>query len=262
MNSSPESIERATGHLDAERAQFQRLRRHADPRQRERIIEAHLPLARHLARRYGGSDEPLEDLFQVACVGLVKAVDRYDPGRGFAFSSFALPTILGELRRHFRDHGWAVRVPRRLQELSLRADRATAVLTAEFGRAPGVAELAARLEVSEEDVLGALEVGCALRAAPLPGERDRDEDDRGGPPAPGAVDDGYRQAEHRASLAPLLGTLSDAERQVLALRFGGDLTQTEIAERVGISQMQVSRLIRRSVERLQAAADPAASAAA
>lgn len=234
-----------------ERARFARARASADPRDRERLIEDYLPLARHVARRYAGGDEPLEDLVQVAYLGLVKAVDRYDPEHGAAFSSFAMPTILGELRRHFRDRAWSVRVPRALQELSLRIDRTIPQLTAELGRQPTAGDLATRLGVGEEDVLEALEVASVYRTAPLPA--DGDDDDR--PSAvPGAVDDGYARAEQRALLAPLLRELGDTERRVLDLRFAEDLTQTEIAERVNVSQMQVSRLIRRSLGRLQEAA--------
>jgi RNA polymerase sigma-B factor len=243
----------ARARLFDERVAFARLRRDADPRERERLIETHLPLARHLASRYSDSEEPPEDLFQTACVGLIKAVDRYDPGRGFAFSSFALPTILGELRRHFRDRTWAVRVPRALQDLSLRVDRAATSMSAELRRVPVVRELAAHLGVSEEAVLEALEAAGAQRTAPLV----LDDDDGEEParvPAQGVIDEAFERAEQRATLDPLLAELDETERLVLRMRVDQDLTQTEIADRVGVSQMQVSRLIRRGIEHLQEAA--------
>ncbi len=241
-------------HRLAEPARFAGAR--ADPRERERLIAAHLPLARAMAQRYLGSDEPFEDLLQVACVGLVEAVDRFDPAHGFAFSSFATPTILGELRRHFRDRAWSVRPPRGLQELSLRIDRTTDPLTAELGRPPSVGDLADALEVGEHHILEALAVASAYRAAPLPADDDDDENGRADVPA--AVDDGYARAEQRALLAPLLRTLTEAERRIIHLRFHDDLTQTEIAARVRGSQVQVSRVLRRGVGRLQDAAADAA----
>jgi RNA polymerase sigma-B factor len=239
--------------LAEERERFTRLHAHADPRRREHLIETHLGLARHLALRYGATEEPQEDLFQVACVGLIKAVDRYDPERGFAFSSYAVPTILGELRRHFRDRTWAVRMPRAVQDLSLRIDRAVTAWTAEHGRPPGVRELAAHLKVTEEEVLEAIEAAGAHHAAPLALE-EHDGEEQDVARAPGVLDEGFEQAERRATLAPLLATLGERERLVLRLRFEEDLTQSEIAARIGVSQMQVSRLIRRGLERLQAEA--------
>jgi RNA polymerase sigma-B factor len=239
---------------DGERARFARLQADPDPRERERLIETHLGLARHLALRYAGTEEPLEDLFQVACIGLIKAVDRYDPARGTAFSSFAVPTILGELRRHFRDRTWAVRMPRAVQELSLRIDRAVTAMSPELGRPPGVRDLAGHLQVCEEDVLEAIEAAGAHHAAPLAlNEHDGEEEDL--VRAPGVIDGGYERAEQRATLAPLLAQLGETERRVLRLRFEEDLTQTEIATRIGVSQMQVSRLIRRGLEHLQAEAE-------
>ncbi len=223
---------------------------------RERLAERYLPLARRLARRYQRSEEPLEDLVQVASLGLLKAIDRFDTSRDVAFSSFAVPTILGELKRHFRDRTWSVRVPRDLQELALRVDRAVAELSLGKRRAPTVAELAAALDVDEEQVLEALRAAGAYHAgsldAPRPGGGGVDTPGESLADVLGEEEDGFRRAEERATLAPLLAHVSSRERLVLTLRFGEDLTQAEIGERIGVSQMQVSRLIRQALIRLRA----------
>jgi RNA polymerase sigma-B factor len=229
---------------------FTRLRAGGGPAARDAAVERYLPLARSLAARYRRSGEPLEDLEQVASIGLLNAIDRFDLDRGIAFSSFAVPTILGELRRHFRDRTWAMRVPRQLQELSLRIERARDELTAVLGRQPTVAEVAGRLRVDEELVLQALELTTAHHTVPLDGAWTGDDDelpDR----SPGTVDDGYARAEARAVLAPLLGTLSAEDAQIVFLRFREDLTQDAIARRVGVSQMQVSRVLYRSLAHLR-----------
>ena len=192
----------------------------------------------------------------MASLGLVKAVDRFDPGRAVAFSSFAVPTILGELKRHFRDKGWSVRVPRDLQELALRLDRAQQDAARDLGRAPTSAELAQRLGVSEEEVLEAREAAHAYRAVSL--DRPRGEDDEAGPAvadAMGGDDPGFGRAEDAATVDQLLQVLAPREREVLRLRFSEDLTQQEIGERIGVSQMHVSRLIRQAIARLGEAAD-------
>ena len=209
---------------------------------RHRVVESHLPLVRHLARRYTDRGEPLDDLVQVGTIGLLKAVDRYDPDRGVPFSAFAVPTVLGEIRRHFRDRGWAVRVPRRLQELSrLLADARTA-LTQELGRAPTVAELAERAGVDEDAVLEGMESAGAYTTVPL---------DAGESDAPGAWlasdDDDMRGVEDREALRPLLARLPARERRIIALRFVRGMSQSQIAEEVGISQMHVSRLLSRTL---------------
>ncbi len=255
------TIEARATRRHQERRLFERYAQHRDQRDRERLVDLHRPLAQHLARRYAGGEEPFDDLLQVAYIGLLKAIDRYDLSQGTAFSSFALPTILGELRRHFRDRTWCVRVPRGPQELSLRIERAGGVLAARLGRWPNAGELAEHLEVRMEDVVDALAVGRAHRAAPL---EFGDEDDDGGSNSavPGALDDGYDQAEYRATLARLLTHLGAQEQEILRLRFAEDLTQTEIAGRVGVSQMHVSRVIRRSLARLQDAAHAEARPAA
>ena len=226
-----------------------------DQRLRAQLVERFLPLARQLARRYEHTDEPLEDLVQVASIGLVKAIDRFDPGRGFAFSSFAVPTILGELRRHFRDRTWSVRVPRDLQELSLSVDRVAATLTHDLHRPPTIAEIAESLSTSEEAVLEAREAAGAYRATSLQAPRGGEEDS-GETLADqlGADERGFDLAEDRATLDRVLACLTAREREVLRLRFEEDLTQAEIGERIGVSQMQISRIIRRSISSLRSAA--------
>ena len=246
-------------HLAVERQRFARYRARRDPRERERLVEYYMPLARSLARRYAKAGEPLDDLVQVACIGLMKAVDRFDPERGHAFSSFAVPTILGELRRYFRDHSWAVRVPRDLQELWLRIERARTELAVEIGHAPTVRELAHRLGSDDETILAALEAASAHRAEPLVPDGER-AGEQGGAMA-GCVDLGYELVEDRDVLAVLFSHLDARERRVLYLRFHEELTQTEIGHRIGTSQMSVSRILRSSLERLRAVADAESSAA-
>jgi RNA polymerase sigma-B factor len=224
-----------------------------EQRRRDEAVLRYLPLARSLARRYRHTGEPIEDLEQVACIGLVHAIDRFDPARGAAFSSFAVPTILGELRRYFRDRTWALRVPRQLQELTWRIERARDELTVSIGRQPTVAELAGHLNVGEELILQALELALVQWTVPIDGPapgHDEDETE----PLPGRLDDGYDRAEDRAVLGQLLETLPAGDAQIVALRFCGDLTQDAIAQRVGSSQMHVSRVLHRSLTRLRDAA--------
>lgn len=230
-------------------------REHQDARARELLAERYLPLARRLARRYQRAEEPLEDLVQVASLGLLKAIDRFDASRDVAFSSFAVPTVLGELKRHFRDRTWSVRVPRDLQELALRVDRTASELSLASGHAPTVGELATAVGVSEEQVLDALGAASAYRAGSLDAPRSAQGGEDAGEPlvgdALGIEESGFERAEERAALAPLLARISPRERLVLTLRFGEDLTQAEIGERIGVSQMQVSRLIRAALARLR-----------
>jgi RNA polymerase sigma-B factor len=236
---------------------FSRYRRQHDQAAREALVERFLPLATQLARRYHRGHEPLDDLIQVASVGLLKAIDRFDPARGTAFSSFAVPTIVGELKRYYRDKGWAVRVPRDLQDLTLRVERATDRLVHTLGRAPTVSELADDLGVTIEDVLEAHEAAAAHRADSL--DRPGSDDDQDGLQVIdtlGGEEPGYLQAEHSATLEPMLSALSDREREILRLRFAEDLTQSEIGDRVGLSQMHISRLLRQAVARLREAAQP------
>ncbi len=233
---------------------FERLRLHEDARAREQLIERYLPLARRLARRYQRAEEPMEDLVQVASLGLLKAVDRFDPSRPVVFSSYAVPTILGELKRHFRDRTWSVRVPRDLQELALRVDGVVTQLATTTGRSPSVGDIARAVDLPPEQVLEALEAAAAYRAGSLDAPRSAQGEDSGETLADtlGQEDGSFRRVEERATLEPLLRHISERERLVLELRFRADLTQAEIGERIGVSQMQVSRLIRQALARLRA----------
>jgi RNA polymerase sigma-B factor len=238
-----------------ERALFEQYAQRRDPFTRGALVERFLPLARSLARRYEHPSEPLDDLVQVASLALVKAIDRYDPSRGYAFTSFAVPTIVGELKRHFRDRTWAVRPPRELQELSLRLDRAASMLAQKIDRAPTVSELARTVGTNEEHVVEALQARAGRSALSLqaPGpEEDCGptlEDELGG------NDDGYARAESRAMLDRLMTLLPARDRQVLRLRFGADMTQAEIGALLGVSQMQVSRIIRQTIAHLHHVAE-------
>jgi RNA polymerase sigma-B factor len=225
-----------------------------DPRLREALVERFLPLARSIAKRYRKAEEPFDDLLQVASLGLLKAVDRFDPERGIAFSSFAVPTIVGELRRHFRDRCWMVRPPRELQERTLEVDKVRGELTTRLGRSPSVREIGQALELDDEQVLEALQAQQGMRAtsldAPRPGV---DDPDATLGDATGMVDEGLHLAEHRATISQLFARLDDRERRVLRLRFEEDMTQEQIGKLVGVSQMQVSRIIRGAVAKLSAA---------
>jgi RNA polymerase sigma-B factor len=221
---------------------------------RDQLVAAHMSLAAYLARRFANRGQPLDDLVQVASLSLLKAVDRFDPDLGIEFSTYATTTIVGELKRHLRDRGWAVRAPRRMQELYLTLSQVVDTLGQELGRSPNIAELAAEVQASEEDVLEALEAGQAYRFASLDAPRS-DTD----PPEPlgerlGEEDVELARAEERATLDPLLEQLPHRQRQVIRLRFFEGLTQSEIARRLGISQMQVSRLLTRSVSQLRSLA--------
>ncbi len=232
-----------------------RYHRDGDQQAREALVERFLPLARQLARRYQRGSESLDDLVQVASLGLLKAIDRFEPDRPTAFSSFAVPTILGELKRHFRDKGWSVRVPRDLQELAVRVERETEELARQLGRAPTSAEVAEHMQIRVEQVLEAREAAGAYRAVSLDRSRDEDDEEGGLGESMGIEDPGFGHAEDVATIQRLVGVLSDREREVLRLRFAEDLTQSEIGARVGVSQMHVSRLIRQAVVRLREAAE-------
>ena len=212
-----------------------------------------MPLARQLAARYQRPEEPFDDVFQVACFGLLKAVERFDVGRGVAFSSYAVPTITGEIKRHFRDRTWSVRVPRDLQELALRVDRVVGDLTRELGRQPSVDEVARAVDVTGEEVLEAMQAAGAYRSASLDAPRASVDEDAGDTlgDAMGITEDGYERAEQRALLQSLMDGLTMREREVVRLRFDEDLTQAEIGERIGVSQMQVSRVLRQAITRLR-----------
>jgi len=245
--------------FDAERRQqlrdmFVAFAETRSPRVRDELIEAHIGLAEYLARRFNNRGEPLDDLVQVASTGLIKAVDRFEPERGLEFSTYATHTIVGELKRHFRDKGWAVRVPRRMQELHLRLGQIVALLNQDLGRSPTVAEIAVEAGVSDEEILEAMEAGQAYRFtsldAPSPGED-------GGSLSTnlGSDDVSMIDVEHRATLSPLLAQLPERQQRILHLRFFEGLTQSEIASRLDISQMHVSRLLARSLAQLRASAE-------
>jgi RNA polymerase sigma-B factor len=225
---------------------------------REELAERMLPLARSLARRYAGKGEPLDDLEQVASLGLLKAIDRFDVTREVRFATFAVPTIAGELKRHFRDRGWMLRVPRDIQELSARVVRAREALTRELGRSPSVNEVATALGAGVEQVLEAVRAADAYRMMSL------DEplaEGAGALEAIGGEDDGYELAEHRVLLRLGLDGLGEREREIVRLRYYEGLTQREIARAVGVSQMHVSRLIRRSIDSMRDTIEPVARAA-
>jgi RNA polymerase sigma-B factor len=237
-----------------ERELFDRLATTGDQRAREALVERYLPLARSLALRYQRSLETMDDLLQVACVGLVKAVDGFDPRRGIAFSSYAVPTILGEIKRHFRDRTWAVRVPRDLQELSLRVDRSIVELSERLQRQPSVREIAAELRADEEHVLEALQAGGAQRTLSFDAPRGAGDDVVTLADWIGVRDSGFDRAEDRATTESLMKMLTQREREILRMRFAEDMTQAEIGDVVGISQMQVSRIIRQAVARMHTVA--------
>ena len=245
------TVERST----EDRALFERYLDRRDPVDREVLVERFLPLARQLARRYQRPEEPFDDLFQVACLGLVKAIDRFDLSRDVAFSSYAVPTILGEIKRYFRDRTWSVRVPRDLQEMALRVDRKVSELSTDLRRQPTVSEIAEAVGIEEEDVLEALEASGAYRATSLSTPRGN-EDDAGETlgDTVGTSEEGFGLAESRATIEQLMRAVTPREREVLRLRFEEDLTQAEIGERIGVSQMQVSRIIRQSIARLRTVA--------
>jgi RNA polymerase sigma-B factor len=253
----------AVGRDIGSRELFERWQRHKDPHARERLVERYLPLARSLAARYRGrAGEPFDDLLQVASLGLLKALDRFDLDRGLAFSSFAVPTILGELKRYFRDLGWSVHVPRGAQERALKVEEAEQKLTTARGRPPTVPELAEYLEFSIEDVLDALETAGAHHAVSLDAPH-ADEDGESTTLAAsfGQNDERFELIEDGLTISSVARQLPMNEREVLELRFVEDLTQTQIAERIGVSQMQVSRILRHALARMSelAHAEPPAS---
>jgi RNA polymerase sigma-B factor len=233
---------------------FARWQQHGDEAAREALVRRYLPLAKRLARRYLRSSEPFEDLQQVASLGLLKALDRFDPARGHSFQAFVVPTMLGEMRRHFRDVGWSVHVPRSAQERALKVRDAQEAFANEHGRAPTVNQLAVYLELGAEEVIDALVAMQGYQTlsldAPRPGEPGDTVMSYGD--SLGEEDERYELVELDATVAPVLGQIPLHARRILHMRFVEDLTQTQIAARVGISQMQVSRLLRRSLAELRA----------
>jgi RNA polymerase sigma-B factor len=226
----------------------------ADPRRtavREELVTGHLPLAEHIATRFSHRGVPREDLVQVATVGLINAVDRFEPDRGSDFLSYAVPTIMGEVRRHFRDASWSIRVPRRLKELNLAITAASGELSQRLGRAPTPSEIASHLNLSQEDVFEGLEAGNAYHSVSLDEALSADSDSDPLADMLGEEDAALEGVENYESLRPLIEKLPERERLILTLRFFRNLTQTQIAERIGISQMHVSRLLARTLERLR-----------
>lgn len=247
---------------DGSRRLFERWQQDRDEGARDALVLRFMPLARNLARRYDRSSEPFEDLLQVASVGLLKALNRFDPERGCSFPSFAVPTILGEMRRYFRDCGWSVHMPRGDQERALKVREAQETLTAEHGRAPTVNQISVYLELDQEQVIDALQAGQAYDTLSLDAPRPGAEDDAMSyGDSIGGDDERYELVELDATVVAALGHIPPRERAMLRMRFVEDLTQTEIAQRVGISQMQVSRLLRRSLDQLRALTRDAASGA-
>jgi RNA polymerase sigma-B factor len=218
---------------------------------RSQLVSIHQPLVEHLARRFRNRGEPYDDLVQVATIGLIKAIDRYDPARGVEFSTYATPTIVGEIKRWFRDKGWAVRVPRRLQELRLEIGAATGALAQELGRSPTVAELAERIGASEDEILDGIESAAAYSTLSLDAPEGSDSDGPSVLDMLGAEDEALEGVENREALKPLLAGLPERERRILLLRFFAGMTQSQIAVEVGISQMHVSRLLARTLVRLR-----------
>ncbi|MFL5839047.1 MAG: SigB/SigF/SigG family RNA polymerase sigma factor [Thermoleophilaceae bacterium] len=230
---------------------LRRYHREGDVGARQELIERHVAFVRRLAQRYARRGEQLEDLTQVGCVGLIKAIDRFDGGYGASLTTYAAPNILGEIKRHFRDRGWSVRVPREIQELNVKLTRMVDALTTRLGRSPSVDELAEAAGATLEQVLEAMESSAAYSALSL-SEGPDPEDEGGGPMETLGEDDlGYEQSEQRITLATGIQRLPARERAILHLRFFEGLTQSEIAERVGISQMHVSRLIRNSLDSMR-----------
>jgi RNA polymerase sigma-B factor len=241
-----------------EQALFVRYQRSGDAIARRELVERFLPLARKLARRYEQASEPLEDLIQVASLALVKAVDRFDAERGDAFSSYAVPTILGELKRHFRDTGWALHVPRGLQERVLEVNNTIESLARRLGRSPSPQQVSEQMNMPVEDVLEAIEAGAAYNTASIDTpRRSGDEEPSTIAETLGEPDARFERIEESATIERGLKSLPERERSILFLRFAEGLTQAEIADRIGISQMHVSRLIRRAIDRVRAVSDAA-----
>lgn len=242
---------------DRTRELFRRYKEGGDAEARDQLIVSHLNLVRFLASKFKNRGESLEDLVQVGTIGLIKAIDRFDPERGLEFTTYATPTIMGEIKRHFRDKGWSVRVPRRLQELSAKVNQATDELTNQLQRSPSVAEIAEHLGASVDEVLEAMESSSAYSSVPLEGGGSSDDDE-----APSVIDHYATEdadlaaSDDRIVLEDAIADFSPRERDVIRMRFVDGLTQVEIAERMGISQVQVSRLLRRTLRRIQDKIDP------
>ena len=231
---------------EQDRELLRRYHEEGDTGAREELVQRHLPLVRSLARRYAGRGEPLDDIEQVGAIGLIKAIDRFELEREVSLATYATPNVVGEIKRHFRDKGWAIRVPRALQELNAKMSATIDRLTSKLGRSPSIAEIAESLGTTPEEVLEAIEVGSAYTTLSLSGGPSG-EDEADPLEAIGGEDEEFERTEDRAALAPALAHLPQREREILRMRFEDGLPQTHIAERVGLSQMHVSRLIRKSL---------------
>jgi RNA polymerase sigma-B factor len=235
-----------------DRELLRRYHEHGDLQAREQLIEHYMSLVRSLARRYSYRGEQLDDLVQIGAIGLIKAIDRFDLDRGVELTTYATPNIIGEIKRHFRDKGWAVRVPRGLQELNVQLSRLVEQLTVQLGRSPTITELAKASGSTEEEVLEALESGRAYSSLSLSSGGGEGDDELDPLESIGEEEHEYEVSEDRAVLEPGMRALDERERRILHLRFFDGLTQSQIAQQVGISQMHVSRLIRRSLEKIRA----------
>ena len=248
---------RAAWDKDRTRELFERYKNKGDASARDQLVMNHLNLVRFLASKFKNRGEPVEDLVQVGTIGLIKAIDRFDPERGLEFTTYATPTIMGEIKRHFRDKGWSVRVPRRLQELSSKVNQATDELTNQLQHTPSVEEIAEHLGTSVEEVLEAMESSSAYSSVPLEGGGSSDDEE-----APSIIDHYATEdadlaaSDDRIVLDQAIADFSPREQEVIRMRFVDGLTQVEIAERLGVSQVQVSRLLRRTLRRLQDKIDP------
>ena len=235
---------------------FRLYKEKGDEEARDQLIVSHLNLVRFLASKFKNRGEPLDDLVQVGTIGLIKAIDRFDPERGLEFTTYATPTILGEIKRHFRDKGWSVRVPRRLQELSAKVNQTTDQLTKDLQRTPTTEEVAAKLGVSVDEVLEAMESSSAYSSVPLEGGSSDDDETPAVIDHYASVDEDLTSADDRMVIEDTIADFSPREQEVLRMRFNDGLTQIEIAKRLGISQVQVSRLLRRTLKKLQEKVDP------
>lgn len=238
------------------REQFRRYKEEGDEDAREELIVSHLNLVRFLASKFKNRGESLDDLIQVGTIGLIKAIDRFDPSRGLEFTTYATPTILGEIKRHFRDKGWSVRVPRRLQELSAKVNQTTDSLTKELQRSPSVEEIAEALDVSVDDVLEAMESSSAYTSVPLEGGGSGDDEASSVIDRYATEDEALATSDDRMIIEQAVKEFSPREQEVISMRFAEGLTQVEIANRLGISQVQVSRLLRRTLKKVQEKIDP------
>lgn len=242
---------------DRTRELFRRYKEEGDEEAREQLIVSHVNLVRYIAAKFKNRGEPLDDLIQVGTIGLIKAIDRFDPSRGLEFTTYATPTIMGEIKRHFRDKGWTIRVPRRLQELSAKVNTVTDELTTELQRSPSIDEIAARLGTTPDEVLEAMESSSAYSSVPLEGQGGTDEDD-----APAvidryaSVDNDLEASDDRMILEDVISEFPEADQQAIRMRYLDGMTQVEIAKKLGISQVQVSRMLRRALRRIQEKIDP------